>query len=345
MAPSGPTRTEHPDKTLNSLDVVLRCFVEALDADSGIIIGRTPSGKVELLSAAGYAARHATVPWTKGSFLGQAMTTHGASLEAASGFRDGSSTQDTWHAVACRIEGSAGPLGAIWAGFERASTLGRSELSWAAEAHARLAGLCMSLEGDAVAQVLRSSGVDQLTGCLRYERVLDALTAEVHRSTRRGHELSCCFFDIDHFKAINDEHGHVTGNKVLASAGEALLESARAFDCVGRFGGDEFVIVMPETSLSDASHAATRMRRALASRVESVTALRVTASVGVAQWERGNSTLQLLESADRALQADKAMGDTHVGPSSAPRTNGLTALVSAARNRVLPQAGRKDSGR
>lgn len=308
-----------------------------------MVLGRSRSGKVELLSAAGHAERRATVPWTKGSFLGQAMMTGGVSLDAASGFRDGASSSESWHAVACRIEGPNGPLGVIYAGFERASPLSRGELTWAAESHARLAGLCMTEDGDAVGEVLRSSGVDHLTGCLRYERVLDALTAEVHRSTRQDHELSCCFFDIDHFKAINDEHGHVTGNKVLASAGEALLESARAFDCVGRFGSDEFVIVMPETSLADARHAATRMRRAVASRVESVTGLRVTASVGVAQWKRGNSTLQLLESADRALQADKAMGDTHVGPSSAPRANGLAALVSAARDRVLPQAGRKDS--
>jgi diguanylate cyclase (GGDEF)-like protein len=310
-----------------------------------LILGRSRYGKVELLSAAGHAARHATVPWTKGSFLGQSMLTGGVSLEAASGFRDGPAPAETWHAVACRIDGSTGPLGAIYAGFERASSLGRGELTWAAEAHARLAGLCMSEEGDSIAEVLRSSGVDHLTGCLRYERVLEALTVEVHRSTRQGHELSCCFFDIDHFKAINDEHGHVTGNKVLASAGEALIESARAFDCIGRFGGDEFVIVMPETSLADARRAATRMRRAVASRVEKATGLRVTASAGVAQWKRGNSTLQLLESADRALQSDKAMGDTHVGPSSAPRANGLAALVSAARERVLPHSARKDSER
>jgi diguanylate cyclase (GGDEF)-like protein len=203
----------------------------------------------------------------------------------------------------------------------------------------------MSDEGEPVAHVLRSSSVDELTGCLRYERVLEALTAEVHRSTRQGHELSCCFFDIDHFKSINDEHGHVTGNRVLASAGEALIESARAFDVVGSFGGDEFVIVMPETSLADARRAASRMRRRVASRVENATGLRVTASAGVAQWKRGSSTLQLLESADRALQSDKAMGDTHVGPSSAPRASGLAALVNAARERVLPQPERKDSER
>ena len=238
----------------------------------------------------------------------------------------------------------AGPLGAIYAGFERPSTLSRDELTWAAESHARLAGLCMSEKGDAVAQVLRSSGVDQLTGCLRYERVLEMLKGEVQRSTRQGHELSCCFFDIDHFKAINDEHGHVMGNRVLASAGEALIESARGFDCVGRFGGDEFVIVMPETSLADAGQAAMRMRRAVTASVRSATGLEITASAGVAQWKRGDSMLQLLEAADRALQADKAMGDTHLGASRASpvkRTDGAGAggplAVDAAKGRRGPR--------
>jgi diguanylate cyclase (GGDEF)-like protein len=334
-----------PDKTQTSLDVVLRCLVDAVEADSGIIVGRDEHGKVALLSAAGHAARHATVPWTRGSFLGQALGKGGVSLEEASGWRDGGATGDHWHAIACRIEGPVGPLGAIYAGWERPSHLGRDELTWAAEAHARLAGLSMSERGDAVAQVLRSTGADQLTGCLRYERVLEMLKSEVQRSTRQGHELSCCFLDIDHFKAVNDEHGHVMGNRVLASAGEALIESARGFDCVGRFGGDEFVIVMPETSLSDARRAALRMRRGVTDAVGQATGLELTASAGVAQWKRGDSMLQLLEAADRALQADKAMGDTHVGLGPQPRrSNTLSGLVHAARSRVLPRSERENTG-
>jgi len=201
----------------------------------------------------------------------------------------------------------------------------------------------MTDKGDAVAQVLRSSGVDQLTGCLRYERVVDMLKAEVQRSTRQGHELSCCFLDIDHFKAINDEHGHVMGNKVLASAGKALIESARGFDCVGRFGGDEFVVVMPETSVVDARRAAIRMRRAIGTAVLSATGLTITVSAGVSQWRRNDSMLQLLEAADRALQSDKAMGDTHLGASSTPRrAHGISGLVRAARSKVLPGTARAD---
>jgi diguanylate cyclase (GGDEF)-like protein len=344
MALQSPSTRDQPDKTLTSLDVVLRCFVSTVDADSGIIIGRSPSGKIELLSASGHAAQRATVPWTRGSFLGQAMQTQGVSLEESSGFRDAGSVIDAWHAVACRIVGPSGPQGAIYAGFERVSHLSRDELTWAAESHARLAGLCMSETGDGVAQILRSSGVDQLTGCLRYERVIETLKGEIQRSTRQGHELSCCFLDIDHFEAINDEHGRVQGNRVLAGAGKALIESARSFDCVGRFGGDEFVIVMPETSHANARRASSRMRRAVARGVESSTGLTVTVSSGIAQWKRGDSMLQLLEAADRALQADKATGASRGGANREPRrASALTSLVHAAKSRVLPGSLRKDS--
>ncbi len=340
------TARDQPDKTLTSLDVVVRCFVSALRADTGIVLGQDNEGKVELLSAAGYAARRATVPWTQGSFLGQALKTAGTSLEPASGWKEGHGTPDAWHAVACRIEGPAGPLGAIYAGFERPSPLTREELTWAAESHARLAALCMTERGDPVSQVLRSSGIDQLTGCLRYERVLEMLKGEVQRSTRQGHNLSCCFFDIDGFRSINEEHGHVIGNKVLAATGAALIGSARGFDCVGRFGGDEFVVVMPETTLAQAGQAAARMRYAVEATVLNETGLEVTAAAGVAQWKRGDSMLQLLEVSDRALQTEKVTNAIHGGVTSAPRgSDGIFALMRAARSRVTPSTGRKNPER
>jgi diguanylate cyclase len=337
------TPLDQPDKQLTSLDVVLRCFVSALHADSGIILGQDPEGKIELLSAAGYAARRATVPWTQRSFLGQALRASTTSLEPASGWKEGGGTPEAWHAVACRIEGPVGSLGAIYAGFERPSQLTREQLTWAADSHARLAALCMTEGGDAVSEVLRSSGIDQLTGCLRHERVMEMLRGEVQRSTRQGHSLSCCFLDIDGFQAINEKHGHVTGNKVLASMGRALIGSARGFDCVGRLDGDEFVVVMPETTLAQAGQAAARMRFSVEAEVFAATGLEITAPAGVAQWRRGDSMLQLLQISDRALQSEKATNATHGDVTSAPVIgDGLLDLLRAARSKVTPHAGRKD---
>ena len=339
------TRTRGiPDKTQTSLDVVLRCFVSAVDADSGMLVGVGARGRPELLAATGHAARRSTVPWTSGTFLGKALVTEGVSLEASSGFHDGPSTRSAWHAIASQIAGPSGSLGAIYAGWEHASHRDRDELIWAAEAHARLAALCMSEDGVAVASVLRSSGVDQLTGCLTYERVLDMLRGEVQRSERQGHQLACCFFDIDHFKAINDEHGHLVGNRVLASTGEALLQAARGFDCVGRFGGDEFVVVLPETSLEDAHRAGERMRDTVRTAVNRATGLQVTASVGAAAWQRGDSMLQLLEAADRALQTAKANGgaEVHASPSPGSRLDGFVELVRRTQVRSRTRARRRN---
>ncbi|HYH62424.1 MAG TPA: GGDEF domain-containing protein [Solirubrobacterales bacterium] len=165
----------------------------------------------------------------------------------------------------------------------------------------------------------------------------ETLTKELERSARQRHRLSCSFFDIDHFKAINDEHGHVQGNVVLARAGDALLGSARAFDCVGRFGGDEFVVVMPETSLSEAHGAAKRMCIEMRKAISDATGLKVTASAGVAEWERGNSMLELLEASDRALQAAKAMGGKEIYRGSPPRRR-LAPLAGLVRARPKPKA-------
>ena len=348
--PSTPAKTKKkglPDKTQTSLDVVLRCFVGAVDADTGMVVGVGEGGRPELLAATGHAARRSTVPWTSGSFLGKALVNEGVTLEESSHFHDAGSDPSAWHAIASQITGPSGSLGAIYAGWEHASHETRADLTWAADAHARLAALCMGDAGVAVSSVLRSSGVDQLTGCLTYERVLDMLRGEVQRSERQGHQLSCCFFDIDHFKAINDEHGHLQGNRVLASAGEALLSAARGFDCVGRFGGDEFVVVMPETSLEDAHQAGDRMRDAVHQSVDLAAGLRVTASVGVAEWNRGNSMLQLLEASDRALQTAKASGGArvHASTSEPGRLDSLAELVRRTQVRSRARAGRRNGSR
>ena len=342
------TRTRGlPDKTQTSLDVVLRCFVGVIGADTGMIVGLGSRGSPELLAATGHAARRSTVPWTSGSFLGKALVEEGVRLEASSRFHDGNSAPSAWHAVASQIVGPAGSLGAIYAGWEHASNRGRDQLMWAAEAHARLAALCMNESGTAVASVLRSSGVDQLTGCLTYERVLDMLRGEVQRSERQGHQLSCCFFDIDHFKAINDEHGHLAGDRVLASTGEALLKAARGFDCVGRFGGDEFVVVMPETSLDNALRAGDRLCEAVRAAVDRAADLQVTASVGAAEWQRNESVLELLEAADRALQTAKAGGgaQVHAAPAPGNRIDAFVELVRRTQVRSRSRAGRKDGDR
>jgi diguanylate cyclase (GGDEF)-like protein len=302
-------------------------------------------GKIELQAAAGNAERRATVPWTPGSFVGRALNAKPASLKTASRSAADGTTPEQFMAVACQIEGRKRPIGGIYAGFDHPSPLSREELSWLAQAHARLAGLCMGDGGTAVATLLRSAGVDRLTGCLRYERILETLSREVQRSTRQLHSISCCLIDIDHFTAINDEHGHQKGDMVLASAGKALLAEARGFDCVGRLGDDEFIVVMPETSMPEAQKATMRLRFALEEAVTASAGISVTTSAGIAEWERGETMLQLLQGTDSALQSAKARGEREAFDRAIPpaRSKAFSALVR--RTRPKPgKSGRGDAG-
>jgi diguanylate cyclase (GGDEF)-like protein len=297
-----------------SVDVVLRCFAATIGSDSGMLLGYDPRDRPQLLSACGMAATRSTVPWTSGSFLGQALKADSAALEAADVDPDANGA-GAWSAVAAPILGLHGRLGAIYAGFTPPSTMDPERLGWIADSHARLAALCMEEQGG-IAAALRASGIDHLTGCLSYERTLDVLRAEVERSRRRGHRLSCCFLDLDGFKAINERHGHVEGNRVLGIVGRALRNSARPYDGIGRFGGDEFVIVLPETGGPAARRAVERLRWRVTFTVAEETGMVLECSAGIAELSDvgsasgllSGSVLALLQAADSALQLAKAEG-------------------------------------
>src|SRR5205807_10483113 len=90
------------------------------------------------------------------------------------------------------------------------------------------------------------------------------LESEVVRATRFGHPVSLIFFDLDHFKLVNDTHGHQAGSRVLHEVGKLLLGTLRVTDVPVRYGGDEFVILLPETSRDQAMEAARRIGREIA---------------------------------------------------------------------------------
>jgi diguanylate cyclase (GGDEF)-like protein len=108
-------------------------------------------------------------------------------------------------------------------------------------------------------------------------------------------------------------------------------------------GGDEFVVVMPETTLAQAGQAAARMRFSVEAGVFTATGLEISASAGVAQWKRGDSMAQLLDVSDRALQTDKSASTAHGDNTSGPViSDGILGLVRAARSKVTPSPGRKN---
>lgn len=160
---------------------------------------------------------------------------------------------------------------------------------------------------------------DSLTGLFNRWYVLDKIEEELNRAWRHGTPLSVMMIDIDHFKNVNDTHGHPTGDQVLQAVGRVLRDSCRVYDTPGRFGGEEFCLMLPETKLESTMAVAERIRRRVEAMPFALVAgsVKVTASVGIAGLDSipdeglfGASSL--IERADRALYAAKERGRNRV---------------------------------
>jgi diguanylate cyclase (GGDEF)-like protein len=155
---------------------------------------------------------------------------------------------------------------------------------------------------------------DPLTGLLNRRRFFEEMDKEVKRSNRYSLPLSLIMLDLDKFKRINDDYGHQAGDFVLQQISKYILRSTRTTDSVGRFGGEEFVILMPMTRLSDAVQYAERLRREMANYEVKYYEERIsiTASMGVSLARSNDSASNLLKRADIALYKSKALGGNMV---------------------------------
>ncbi|MEW6052729.1 MAG: sensor domain-containing diguanylate cyclase [Nitrospirota bacterium] len=146
---------------------------------------------------------------------------------------------------------------------------------------------------------------DDLTKLFNTRYLNRTIEIEIQRSSRYGTSLSLIFMDVDHFKRINDSYGHLIGSKVLVEVGQLLLKSLRTVDIVARYGGDEFVIVLPQTPPEAATQIAERMRKAIEQNSflkKEGYALKMTASFGVASYpESAKSKEELVKIADDAM--------------------------------------------
>ena len=153
--------------------------------------------------------------------------------------------------------------------------------------------------------------IDSLT-CLNNRRYFDEIILkESERSERYSHPTSLIMLDLDHFKEVNDNFGHQTGDVVLKNLGKILLDEVRLSDTPCRYGGEEFAVILPETQLDEAQRIAERIRKTIARQElfthNSNVLFNVTASIGVASTEQ-NDTLDLVECADQALYQAKKSG-------------------------------------
>jgi diguanylate cyclase (GGDEF)-like protein/PAS domain S-box-containing protein len=151
---------------------------------------------------------------------------------------------------------------------------------------------------------------DALTGIFNRRHVEDVLGREIVRAERHARPLAVAILDADHFKRINDTHGHQTGDEVLRAISTRFQSTLRSNDVLGRYGGEEFVVVFPETKLEEAGAVAERLRAAVADSPINVgdDALGVTVSIGLAAHTPGLDRDKLLQRADAALYAAKQDG-------------------------------------
>lgn len=152
---------------------------------------------------------------------------------------------------------------------------------------------------------------DPMTSCLNRRSFFDQFNEQWKSMQRYKHPLSCVMVDVDHFKSINDNHGHQTGDEVLKAVAAALLETARDTDYVCRYGGEEFCILLPHVDLEGAKQAAERIRVAIENL--EVQSLKITASLGCSDSRQGGETPEhMIDQADQSLYHAKRNGRNQV---------------------------------
>jgi diguanylate cyclase (GGDEF)-like protein len=152
---------------------------------------------------------------------------------------------------------------------------------------------------------------DPLTGVLNRHGLRDELARAVERGDEHFFPISIVFVDIDHFKRINDAHGHVVGDRVLTQIADAICGAVQRDDLCARWGGEEFLLIFPGTRVADARAIAERLRRAL-HQSRWPAGLRVTGSFGVAQASAGEDLVEGIRRADEAMYAAKSQGRDRV---------------------------------
>jgi diguanylate cyclase (GGDEF)-like protein len=164
----------------------------------------------------------------------------------------------------------------------------------------------------ALAETTNAATYDKLTGVGNRQALLVALFSEVERANRYGRPLSVAFVDIDHFKAVNDNYGHASGDVVLRGVAQTIKDNLRASDEIGRYGGEEFMLLLTETDVEEGANLTEKLRNLVAKQrytVEGGQEISVTISIGIAGGGGGGlRTDNLVRDADAAMYSAKSLG-------------------------------------
>ena len=267
---------------------------------------RSRVGPILLLPFVLYVAARAAPRWTAAAVAGAALLlvyamTQGKTLFAAASGREAVIQAQEFILI----------MSLLGLGFASLLTQLRNR-------QAELLALNAALEArvaERTAELARIASTDALTGLANRRTFDELLAGECARVARYGGRLSLVLVDVDHFKSINDSHGHAKGDEVIREVAARLRDCSRDVDFVARYGGEEFAVLLPHTAARDAALFAERARSALAAQPMAGLPARVTASFGVADLHASCSTAQLVSQADAALYRAKREGRNRVvGP-------------------------------
>jgi diguanylate cyclase (GGDEF)-like protein len=201
-------------------------------------------------------------------------------------------------------------------------------LAWIAVISLAVAGLVIIMMGWRLVrshrELDRVARVDSLTGLRNRRDIEETLVATVSAARRRERNLAVLLIDIDYFKHVNDSLGHKAGDIVLVNTGHAIRAALRAEDALGRWGGEEFLAVLPDTDAEGAMVIAERLRAHVAEQTAAESLPAVTVTIGVAVWDSGGPD-ELVSCADAALYVGKAAGRDNVQLATAATTTNATA--------------------
>jgi diguanylate cyclase (GGDEF)-like protein len=233
-------------------------------------------------------------------------------------------------AVAVPVRWSGELKGALSVGFHSMRAISDEDMG-TLEAMADLAAVACS-NAEAFEHVQVQARTDSLTGLLNHGALQVRLIEEIARVRRTGGALCCLLLDLDDFKPINDQHGHLVGDQVLRQVAASLQSEFRSYDGIARFGGDEFVLVLPDTCAAEALAAGRRLQTAISTAIDGIAelGLGVTTSVGLACWEEPLTAGELLDRADRALLVAKRRGKDLVVLASAETEQELARMQAPA---------------
>ncbi|MEO8437792.1 MAG: diguanylate cyclase [Chloroflexota bacterium] len=173
-------------------------------------------------------------------------------------------------------------------------------------------GVAINGISSSLAETYDRATIDRLTGVANRQALLASLFSEVERATRYGRPLCVAFVDIDHFKAVNDSYGHAAGDHVLRGVAQTISESLRASDLIGRYGGEEFMLILTETDVEEGAALSEKLRTLVERKrfsIEGNSELSVTISIGIVGGSGSQLRMEtLVRDADAAMYSAKSLG-------------------------------------